>query len=256
MIEILILQLPGTIAPERYRQLLEKIGQNKRERIQNFRRVEDAYRSLLGELLVRAVITAHTGLENRCIRFVCNRYGKPSLEAAIPFFFNLSHSGEWISLIWSTRNLSLGVDVERIKPMELGIAERFFTRQEYADLMSLGEMERLERFFQLWTLKESYIKARGKGLAIPLDSFTLHPAESAGEWYSPEAAGYRFSSGKIDERHYLSACADNDRLPQTIRVVNCETVFCFFSGGSLPRSLYAETWPIFFDWPCNGAYDS
>ena len=71
----------------------------------------------------------------------------------------------------------VGVDVEHInRTLTHDVAERFFSPQEVADLRALPEDEQPVVFFDYWTLKEAYIKARGLGLALPLGQFTFHPA--------------------------------------------------------------------------------
>lgn len=101
----------------------------------------------MGELLVRAVICQNTYINNPEIDFIVDRYGKPSLKNCPEFTFNISHSGHWVVMIWSIQQFVLGIDVEEIKPMDLGIAERFFHKTEYLDLLSRQGTEQMERFF-------------------------------------------------------------------------------------------------------------
>ncbi|MCE9678141.1 4'-phosphopantetheinyl transferase superfamily protein [Shewanella sp. AS1] len=110
--------------------------------------------------------------------------GKPVLSAvsfaASPLVFNLSHSGDYL-LIALTRvdpaltgnGLKLGVDIERLRPSTniYSILDNYFTAQEREALLALPEDEQRQRFFDLWALKESFIKATGLGLAQPLKSF-------------------------------------------------------------------------------------
>ena len=74
------------------------------------------------------------------------------------------------------RNEEVGIDVERFDrrcDME-AIARRYFSALEIQELMSLGMGDRPARFLEYWTLKEAYVKARGLGLSIPLDSFYFY----------------------------------------------------------------------------------
>lgn len=90
------------------------------------------------------------------------------------------------------------------------LAERFFSPQEVAELNALPPAERAVGFFNCWTRKEAYVKARGQGLSLGLDSFavTLRPGvapalawsrQGSGEtsswrlWDLPTPAGYRAS---------------------------------------------------------------
>ncbi len=114
--------------------------------------------------------------------------------------------------------MPVGVDIEKIRPIDFAIAERFFTASEYRLLMDTAEQERLQLFYTLWTLKESYIKFVGKGLSIPLDSFAIElltpdqarltapdPEEdSSGSWYDHCEQTCYFRKINMDSR--ISAC--------------------------------------------------
>jgi 4'-phosphopantetheinyl transferase len=74
-------------------------------------------------------------------------------------------------------DLDIGFDVEEARrPAPLDLAPRYFSRREIAQLGRLPPARRADRFYALWTFKEAYIKGRGLGLAIPLDSFTVEIA--------------------------------------------------------------------------------
>src|SRR6185437_11027402 len=101
----------------------------------------------------------------------------PTPAAALQF--NISHSSDLV-MLGVTSDGALGVDAESIEAREADIQGlgRYFAPQESAALLALPATARRRRFFELWTLKESYIKARGLGLAIALDAFRF---ELAGE---------------------------------------------------------------------------
>ena len=90
--------------------------------------------------------------------------------------FNLSHTdGLVVCLVAVEREI--GVDVEhtaRAGSVGIEIAERFSSPSEVAELRSLPFADQRSRFFDYWTLKEAYIKARGLGLHLPLDQFSFH----------------------------------------------------------------------------------
>lgn len=88
--------------------------------------------------------------------------------------FNISHT-ENVLLIAVTKGQALGIDVERLDRCvdALELAERYFTKNEYKQLLALPEVKLNEGFFRCWTRKEAYIKATGLGLHCPLDSFEV-----------------------------------------------------------------------------------
>ncbi len=133
-------------------------------------------RTILGRYLVR---------EPQTLGFTYNAYGKPSL-AGMPegegLLFNVSHAGS-VALFAITRNLAIGVDVEYIqRQMEWeSVAEHFFSPYEVGMLKKVPQNMRHIAFFNCWTRKEAYIKARAMGLSLALDSFdvSLTPGEPA-----------------------------------------------------------------------------
>lgn len=135
----------------------------------------DRDRHLLTRALVRTVLAGYTGAAPESLVFDTNAWGKPSLRqppgAQGPLAFNVSHTGGLVALAVSAVQ-PLGIDVEdtrRAAPMR--VAERFFSAPERAALFALPPALRAQRFWALWTLKESYVKALGTGLHQPLDSF-------------------------------------------------------------------------------------
>lgn len=130
---------------------------------------------LLGKMLVRTVLSEYGTLSPGQWQFTENQYGRPSVPAGLvtpDIHFNLSHSGERLVLAVS-RMPEIGVDIEassRMRRVER-IADRYFSEAEIDALLQLDKEGQLMRFHELWTLKESYIKARGMGLALPLQKF-------------------------------------------------------------------------------------
>jgi 4'-phosphopantetheinyl transferase len=140
----------------------------------------------VGRGLLRTILGRYLDRDPASIRFVTNPHGKPELDPASgvdpTLRFNLAHSGSLV-LYALTRGRDLGVDVEKVRPDFGGeaLAGRFFAPGEVAALKALPESDRTLAFFHGWTRKEAYIKAKGKGLALPLDEFevTIGPARPA-----------------------------------------------------------------------------
>jgi 4'-phosphopantetheinyl transferase len=147
----------------------------------------------------------------------------PCHACARSLSFNISHAGDW-AVMAVGHAIDVGVDIEdcrRGAPLDL--ADRSFARSEAADLSRLPVAEQSSRFFELWTLKESYIKARGLGLAIPLDSFAfdLREKESVALACDPSCddspAGWHFKLARPDAGHLLSLCF-RLRAPRPVEV--------------------------------------
>jgi len=95
--------------------------------------------------------------------------------------FNLSHS-DGMGLVGWTWNRDIGVDVEVWRAMrdEAALVRRFFSSSEIAAWEALPAEQRQAAFFNLWTRKEAYIKALGRGLSLPLHSFDVSHEGGAG----------------------------------------------------------------------------
>ena len=93
-----------------------------------------------------------------------HEHGKPYLTAAPDVHFSLSHSGTWV--VCAVSDHPVGVDIQQCRSFKPNIADRFFHPDEVQYLSALPSAERESAFYTLWTLKESYVKADGRGLRL------------------------------------------------------------------------------------------
>ncbi len=151
------------------------------KRADRFVALRDRRQFAVGRGRLRTILGRYLDSDPASIRFVSNPHGKPGI-AGTDLRFNLTHSGTSM-LLAVTLGRELGVDVEQIRPDFGGeaIARRFFAPAEVESLLSLPPADRTLAFFHGWTRKEAYIKAIGKGLAMPLDDFEveIHPNRPA-----------------------------------------------------------------------------
>jgi 4'-phosphopantetheinyl transferase len=195
--------------------LYEILAPPERERATRFRFAEHRRRFIVCRGTLREILSRYLELHPARIAFAYNRHGKPSLRDSrrgsdgrfSEIHFNVSHSGSW-ALQAVTRAGEVGIDIERIDPrfynagfVDEQIPERFFSPREVAQLRALPADQQTAAFFRCWTRKEAYIKARGLGLALPLDSFdvSLGPDDPpallrcAGGWSVQDLAGQDFN---------------------------------------------------------------
>lgn len=161
------------------------------ERCARFYRAEDRRRFLITRAAIRTALTHYIPeISPTAWQFTRNAHGRPAvaetLLAAAPTF-NISHT-EGLIVIALAGAGELGVDVEDVsrRSRTQDVAERYFSQVEVRELLTLSEHEQRIRFFDLWTLKEAWIKALGVGLAMPLDSFSF--------CLSGAGAGIRFAA--------------------------------------------------------------
>ncbi len=222
MIEIHILQMQNHIKQTDYNKLLGYITKDKIERLGRFHRFEDAQRSLLGDILARYAICSREKVENENLTFGKNEYGKPLLIKPDGIHFNISHSGNFV--VCAIHNNPIGVDVETIRRIDFTIAENYFSREEYDALLGQPEEMRLYYFFIIWALKESYIKAEGKGLNIPLNSFTIKmEGHSINCVNSKGQMKYCFEQGLLDNKTIFAFCT-MDKISATKKYWTIEEI--------------------------------
>lgn len=161
------------------------LSEDEQVRARRFHFPRDRDRSVVARGALRVLLGRYLDQDPAALRFTYNKYGKPELQegaAASGLRFNVSHAGER-GLYAVTRNSEIGVDIERMRPdfATQPIAERFFSSREVTALGRLPEHLRPEAFFRCWTRKEAFIKARGEGISLGLDRFSvsLAPEDAA-----------------------------------------------------------------------------
>jgi len=157
-----------------YRPLL---SQDEHERMARLVFDRDRRAFLITRALVRTMLSRYAPVLPAAWKFLANVHGRPEILDRPPgvpdLRFNISHTDGLIACA-VTIGREVGVDVEHInRPLTHDVAGRFFAPAEVADLRKLPEHEQRRAFFDYWTLKESYIKARGFGLALPLADFAF-----------------------------------------------------------------------------------
>ncbi len=180
------LTITGEGVLNKYHNLLN-IEENTK--LNRFRFSKDRHQFLVSRALLKSVLSLyHVRVSANDWEFRCNQHGKPEIanqSVDNPVQFNLAHCDGLIVLA-ITKNNEIGVDVEQLnRPRSLfELAATSFSAIEQATLSKLPENKRSKRFIELWTLKESYIKARGQGLSVPLDQFGFYLEEKNGITFS------------------------------------------------------------------------
>lgn len=191
------------------------------EREARFRFPRDRQTFLLTRALVRQVLSAYTRIAPQDLRLQANAHGKPEMAVtqadAGRINFNVSHTEGLITLAVMRRGV-IGIDTEKVRARSasLEIAQRFFAPSEVTSLGQVAADALPRRFFRYWTLKESYVKARGVGLSVPLDEFAfeLDQARIAISLHAAQddrASAWKFWQLAVGEQHVVAICAE--RLP-------------------------------------------
>lgn len=190
-------------------------------KIHRFRQPEDQLRTLCGELLLQRYALERWRIPPSGLVKKYNAYGKPELAEYPSCHYNISHSGDWVVAAFDYN--PVGIDIETAaNPIEISIAERFFSPTEVSLLQEQNEEQQQSLFYDLWTLKESYIKAEGAGLSIPLDSFSFEFQEhNKIKFYrsgKPDTSWY-FKQYRIAPGYALAVCGRDPVFPEQVEAV-------------------------------------
>jgi 4'-phosphopantetheinyl transferase len=207
------------------------LGTAERERAARFLFERHLRQYQAAHALKRLMLTAAAGgtVSPGAWAFETGARGKPQVARGAGPRFNLSHCDGLVACAVSQR-VELGIDVEsvdRCAPLEL--AGRCFAQAEEAWLHGLPAAARPAGFFQLWTLKEAYIKATGLGLAQPLDAFRFCFDPLRVTFADPvlgDPAAWRFEQHPVGARHILAVAwrAIKMEVPVEVTAVRFEAL--------------------------------
>jgi 4'-phosphopantetheinyl transferase len=211
----------------RYLELLDAAERAQRAR---FHFVRDRTRYLVTRALVREILSRHAPIAPTQWRFRAGRHGRPVIcnehPACAGLEFNVSHTRGLVVLA-VTRDRAVGVDVEnlRARSLSLELAERYFEAVEVASILRLPPAQRERRCFEHWIFKEAYLKARGFGLAAPLDAVRLD-FETPGEVrldldssLEDDAKRWHLWQLQLSPDHLVALCAGGPRPRMLLRSI-------------------------------------
>ncbi len=205
--------------------LLSCLSKDERERASRFHFQKDREHFIAARGVLRVLLGRYLNLTPEELRFQYSSYGKPSLDVGPDgerLSFNLSHSHER-ALLAFTRAGEIGVDLEFMRADFAchEVAERWFSNREVEIFSALPGSLRTEAFFNCWTRKEAYVKARGEGLSHPLKSFSVSLApDEAARFLSIEGDRLQCSRWSLQNLHvaegYAAALAVENTCCETL----------------------------------------
>ena len=224
MIKVFVVQLEeAEYTPEFMDILLQFLPEAGRERVRDRLNSSSKLHTVAGELLARYSVGQYLGKADQEINLVFGDKGKPHIDNLKNVHYNISHSGHYV--VCAVATAELGIDVERVRKVNLRIAERFFSESEISDLMACNEEDRMHYFITLWTIKESYLKAIGRGLTQHLNSFTIC---KNGDSYiltgNEKAKEYGIETHELSHDYMMAVCAPLPYSPSDIKHVSLKEI--------------------------------
>jgi len=224
----------------------EEIAQFERFKVERARRLYLAARALARSTLSLYYPAVAPGEW----RFRFNDHGRPEIDPAgdwPPLRFNLSHTDGLVACL-VTSKLDAGVDVENIERRInlVGVAKHSFSEIEAAEVRRRRSRSRRRRFFYYWTLKESYIKARGMGLALPLRKFWFTFPESGlvditfDDEVGDRESEWQFALYQASPSHLLAAGIRRGEIGDRRLVIRRSTPLAREAEEVVPRRLAAS----------------
>lgn len=225
MITIYIANISRLQDQQAYRECCELLNEDELANILRIRSEKSRLRSLLGRYLLRYALQERNGRDkcleaDRRLFFRYGEQGKPYLADHPDIHFNISHSGDYAAC--AVADYEIGMDLQQKKNYHENIAARFFADEEKKMLAAclagqLNKEQQAELFFELWSIKESYVKLTGRGLSQGLDTFAVQLAQNTIIDYRSGITAY-FSARILLQEYYLAVSAYQSLLPEEIRV--------------------------------------
>lgn len=173
--EIHLWLIPLVQTNENIAEFSDYLDETERKKADGFRFEFLRKNYLVSHYAMREILSFYLNVLPKNIRFSVNSFGKPFVKTTDEtVYFNLSHSGKWC-VLGICKSGEIGIDIEEIRLDfdEEEISKRFFSSFECELLDSVEDAFRQKAFFKIWTKKEAFVKAIGKGLTIPLQNFTV-----------------------------------------------------------------------------------
>ncbi len=185
--------------------------EEKRDRIARMQRDTDKALALTAHRLLCYALKSVCGYVPGPADFMLEPKGKPYLKSMPDVHFSISHSGS--IAMCALHDSPVGADIERRRSVGAGVAERIMTPVEFQ--LYSNAPERQQMFFQIWTLKEAYVKYRGAGLGMSMSSFHAYPS---GNGDVETDTGCEFWMGQPAPGFQAAVCANSGMSPQLLTV--------------------------------------
>ena len=219
------MNITNIVEEKKETKLAELISVYRLNKLNKFIYREDYLRSLYAECLLRFLLCKKIPAINSDIHIEYARYGKPYINGNNKIEFSISHSGNWVVVAIS--NITVGVDIEEIKHKDSLVIERFFSSNEKDDIYENIKTSD-EKYYKLWTLKESYMKFTGLGLQVPIEQCVFQKKNK--EYVLADNKQLQFSSFYVSSGYIVSVCTCRGTYVNPYEIVEPSVIYNFFWG--------------------------
>lgn len=205
--EVLLADIPALGVNRGLAEVLNVLPLFYRQKALRFVRNEDRARSAVSSVLMLSEAVKEYG----SARIFRTEYGKPFIKDG--FEFNISHSGDFAAYVRG--DLPVGVDIEQALPINIADFASFLTPAEYSDITCADDP--CQKFYEVWTIREAFSKAAGKGLSLFEEDYSIDYASKTAHYNGTE---YRFSAMRLNG-YSLAVCAE-DLCGMSVRYITAE----------------------------------
>lgn len=223
MVKIYLADISNLSDPMLNSELLHKLPTERQQRIHVLKQEKSRRQSMGVGLLLQKVLALYHMQDSQVY---VGEHGKPMIEG---LEFNLSHAGNLV--ICAVSDKHVGCDIEKLREAPKGVAERYFSDAEQAYLSQFSGEEYNRAFFELWTMKESYVKMTGEGLGLPFEAYEVVFKDSQ---YNSKVCTSLASGGRMRvlrngktqscylsslelQEHIISICAEDSAPVEVIK---------------------------------------
>lgn len=168
--------------------------------------------SALAKVVVQYLAEKEFG--QKALLFSSTANGKPFIESLPDFCFNISHSKDFIAIAIDRK--AVGIDVETLRDYKPLVAKRFFHENEYCFLEYLSHEKQDVFFTQIWTLKESYVKFTGLGIANNFSNFSIILDSDEVKIEGKKHLSVYFRHYVLSDSVFVSVCATSSSFPSEV----------------------------------------
>lgn len=223
-IHLWLVQLDDNILPSLFDLYVALLSKEEFIRYHGFFCSKQGHNFLICRALIRTVLGQYLGISPQNVKLSLGENGKPNLsfnEHDLNHLeFNLSHTKK-VAILALTFGQEIGIDIEfEEENVSKAIVYRYFSREEVTYIDSAPSCLQAYRFWEIWTLKEAYLKSIGLGLSAPLNAFSFNlnkpniiKANSIPDWKDDFKKRW-FAQWKPSSEHIASICMDRGNFAE------------------------------------------